>query len=300
MNYFSKRNELRPEPKGKQRLYSLLVSDNDKRQYLKCNFCKQQNLIYACKKFLKLSISERWNHVKQLRLCSNCLCYGHFSNKCGSGSCKFCSSKHSSLLNYKKPRMEVANGQINHEPGSSRRQHDSPQETPFNGSSVVCANKMASANYVLLSTAIVYVQGKDGQMHCLIQQVRALLFLSRFVQKWDQIYKMCVSGINNSSSSTKSKCEISIKSTISQFKRNIACFIVPKVTDHLPSYSIDISGWCIPRDICLANPSFNVPQIVDLLLGADVFWKILLDGKISLGKNKPLLINTAFGHVVVR
>lgn len=157
------------EPKGKQRHYSLRVSDSVKRQDSKCNFCKQQNLIYTCEKFLNLSISERWTHVKQLRVCSSCLCYGHFSSKTGS-SCKFCSSKHSSLLHYKTSRVEVAIGQFNQEPGSAMLRtsseniyfSNSQQETPFNGSSVVCANKMTSSNYVLLSTAIVYVQGRDG------------------------------------------------------------------------------------------------------------------------------------------
>ncbi|KAH1002143.1 hypothetical protein HUJ04_008259 [Dendroctonus ponderosae] len=241
---------MRSDPKGKQRHYSLLLSDNEKRQDSRCNFCKQQHLIYACDKFLKLSISETSNHVKKLGLSSNCLCYGHFSSKCGSGCCKYCSSKHSFLLHYKKPRMEVLNGQFLEVLDSNmilRTVVLTIRSKKFLSVVllwfVVIKWRTPIMYYylLLLFTSKTKMDIFKRQMHFWIQEVNALLFLSRFVQKWVQFCKI---------------------------------------------------------DLPLANPSFNVPQVVDLLLGADVFWEILLDGRVSLGKNKPLLINTVFGYVV--
>ncbi|ERL91689.1 hypothetical protein D910_09016, partial [Dendroctonus ponderosae] len=203
MNNFQKKSVMRSEPKGKQRHYSLLLSDNKKRQDSRCNFRKlQQHLIYACDKFLKLSISERWNHVKKLGICSNCL--------------------HDILV----ANMVQA-----------------------------VASSVQNSNYILLSTPVVYVQNKDGHFHkanAVLDSGSQCSFISEsFCSKVGSVLqnvKMCVSGINNSTAST-----IIIKSTISPFKKNIACSVVPKITDNLHSYSIDTSGWSIPSDIPLAT-----------------------------------------------
>ena len=38
-----------------------------------CSFCKQSHRIYTCPKFLTLPIADKYEKVKQLRLCFNCL-----------------------------------------------------------------------------------------------------------------------------------------------------------------------------------------------------------------------------------
>lgn len=60
----------------------------------------------------------------------------------------------------------------------------------------------------------------------------------------------------------------------------------------------DISKFDIPKNLRLADPSFNVPSEIDLLLNAEIFWKILGTKRISLGKNKPVLIDTRVGWLV--
>ena len=42
-----------------------------------CSFCKQSHRIYTCPKFLILSIADKYEKVKQLTLCFNCLKEGH-------------------------------------------------------------------------------------------------------------------------------------------------------------------------------------------------------------------------------
>ncbi|XP_037931003.1 uncharacterized protein LOC119665826 [Teleopsis dalmanni] len=46
-----------------------------------------------------------------------------------------------------------------------------------------------------------------------------------------------------------------------------------------------------------ADPLFDRPCQVDMLIGAEIFFDLLLEGKISLGKDMPYLINTVFGWV---
>ncbi|XP_050293693.1 uncharacterized protein LOC126734196 [Anthonomus grandis grandis] len=47
-----------------------------------------------------------------------------------------------------------------------------------------------------------------------------------------------------------------------------------------------------------ADPRFNVSNEIDLLLGSDVFWRILRPGYHTLGPDLPILKNTLFGWVV--
>ncbi|XP_026467699.1 uncharacterized protein LOC113371281 [Ctenocephalides felis] len=47
-----------------------------------------------------------------------------------------------------------------------------------------------------------------------------------------------------------------------------------------------------------SNQNFNKPDEVELLIGVDIFFEILLNEKILLGKDKPVLQNTVFGWVV--
>ncbi|XP_050359346.1 uncharacterized protein LOC126779442 isoform X4 [Nymphalis io] len=48
----------------------------------------------------------------------------------------------------------------------------------------------------------------------------------------------------------------------------------------------------------LADPNFNVPSAVDILVGAEVFWEVLSKNYIDLGKNLPKLHETRFGWLV--
>lgn len=281
---------------------------------VKCNFCKKDHLIYTCDKFLKLSVSQRWEKVKQLRLCSNCLCFGHYNQKCQAGSCKLCSGKHSSLLHYKKNSGESDVRPKNHIDNTSLNVLDDQvgqlgtsinPNIAFNGSSVICAsNNLNKEKCVLLSTALINVQDKYGQFH----KVQALLdsgsqcsFISEILRKRLGLdvhgTSMYVTGLNDVGSSLKQKCEILINSTLNDFQTSLMCLVVPRITGNLPAQKIDISNWSIPNNISLANPTFHLSKSVDILIGADLFWSIICNEKINLGKNKPILMNTVFGYV---
>ncbi|GJQ65662.1 hypothetical protein Trydic_g7750 [Trypoxylus dichotomus] len=55
----------------------------------------------------------------------------------------------------------------------------------------------------------------------------------------------------------------------------------------------------IPSNIKLTDPNICQDEQIDLLLSAVLFWEILRDGRVNLGKNKPILHNTTFGWVIV-
>ena len=47
----------------------------------------------------------------------------------------------------------------------------------------------------------------------------------------------------------------------------------------MPMTDIDISKWNFPSNVVLADRDFNKPAPIDILLGAETFFEILLDGR---------------------
>lgn len=75
-------------------------------------------------------------------------------------------------------------------------------------------------------------------------------------------------------------------------------YILPKITSRKPDQYVDVSTWNIPKNVELADPRFNTPARVDMLLGAEIFLELLCVGQIKLLNGVPRLQKTVFGWVV--
>ncbi|XP_062540956.1 uncharacterized protein LOC134208994 [Armigeres subalbatus] len=111
-------------------------------------------------------------------------------------------------------------------------------------------------------------------------------------------FPILVSGIGQASAHVTHFVTADIFSLHSDFKIKLRLFVLPHVTARLPVHNVDITGWNIPEHICLADPTFCNTNSVDLIIGAEHFFKILQYGRIELGCDRPLLQNTALGWVV--
>lgn len=70
---------------------------------------------------------------------------------------------------------------------------------------------------------------------------------------------------------------------------------MPKITKKLPQEFIHPSQFKMPSNVKLADPNFNVPSDIDLLIGAEVFWQLICIGQIEECKDHPTLQKTKFG-----
>ncbi|XP_011858530.1 PREDICTED: uncharacterized protein LOC105556071 [Vollenhovia emeryi] len=121
----------------------------------KCTYCQGEHNIYACKDFKGLSVNERVKHTKSKGLCLNCLRGKHLAKDCYAGPCKICSKRHNSLLHNdnQKERSEV-NSKVTDENKNVKDTSD-----------IVCSHsstEIAQSSQVLLATAMVKIQHKDG------------------------------------------------------------------------------------------------------------------------------------------
>lgn len=282
-----------------------------------CPICKHPHSIYQCYKFKAMPIEARIQKIKQINLCTNCLRAGHDEKRCRMGPCRLCSQRHNTMLHIDYKTTKLTQEPIastsrdcvvlptlqNQEKAESKSQNTHASRTQQNDNITLSTTH---SSQVLLSTAIINIQDRYGQLHtirCLLDNGSTSSFITESTQKSLQIpsysTSISVQGLNQQSSKITQRCDVSISSlSNSGYTADVNCFVVPQITQLIPTTKISCDLLGIPHNITLADPTFNEPSEVQMLLGADLFWEVMLNNKITLGNNKPTLVETTLGWLV--
>ncbi|XP_050527955.1 uncharacterized protein LOC126898049 [Daktulosphaira vitifoliae] len=262
-------------------------------QGLKCYVCELPHTIYRCPQFISLSIADRIKKAVALKLCKICL--RRHSERCTARYCLKCSKPHNVLLH-----LDI-----------TLNQEIKVDNNTTNDNSVVSDNVSTSAiaaaqlhEQVLLSTVEAYagnVKGGKEKCRILLDSGSQCNFISEYMVQSLRLRKSrvhhSVIGIGGTKKNITSAVTVVITSRISLFKIEVQCLVVPKITGFIPSNNIK-SKYFIPEGIQLADPSFTVPQKIDLLLGAGHFFDVLCAGKIKPSEDGPIFQQTQFGWVI--
>lgn len=259
----------------KQHVYSAVKKSQS------CKRCNEAHSIYKCPIFVESSDEDRLSFINERRLCHNCLQEGHFASKCYSGHCRVegCNQKHHTIL---------------HTALTTKK------ETCLTSISL-----LSKLKETMLCTAKLVVFDSNGKPH----HVRALLdpgsqrsFMTAATAKKLNLSTLSesldISGIGKTSSTLTQSVEASIQSSSSKYNQTVKFSLMEDITESLPQDYIDIKDWKIPKTIQLADPYFNKPGKIDLLLSASIFYDVLDEGILNLGKNEPKLVNTQLGWIV--
>jgi hypothetical protein len=165
-----------------------------------------------------------------------------------------------------------------------------------------CSLKAKPRNHIRLATAIVEVQYKSGQyIPC-----RALLdsaSQSHFItERCVQLLRLprtqthaSIQGISNVNTATHHSMSIHLKSRHMNWHNTLDYAILCNITGTTPSNKLDTRSWKIPKDIKLADEQSDQPRGIDLLIGADLFYEMLLPGRRTCPGNYPVLQETVLG-----
>ncbi|XP_029659435.1 uncharacterized protein LOC115233265 [Formica exsecta] len=247
-----------------------------------CAFCgKEDHPIYKCNNFTKLEVDHRIKEARSRKLCLNCLkAASHQARQCGSGACRKCGKRHNTLLHLEqnsKNQAEIASASI---------MDTSGERSP--ASSVNLAS-VRQERQVLLATAIVNVldfRSKATQYRALFDCGSQSCFVTT----------NCVQRLGLKQIPTN--IQISGLGELSTQTPKIDCLVIQKITQALPANQLDLNELQIPDGITLADPEFNQPSAVDLLIGAEVFFELLCIGKIKLAEDQPIWQKTVLGWIV--
>ena len=139
-------------------------------------------------------------------------------------------------------------------------------------------------NTVLLSTVIVSIRnakGKPIRMRALLDSGSQASFITANMANALMLSTRRSQATITTLGSTQTQKTCGILSTTINDAIDVNLHLITKITNVIPSREIDISQMRHINHLNLADPSFNIPSKVDVLLGADVVEDILLEKKIK-------------------
>lgn len=275
-----------------------------KKQFRLCPMCAARHPLYSCQSFLDLSVKDKIKLVRDKQLCENCLRIGHTADSCKYGPCRKCDVKHNSLIHRDVTRDKDSTAAAQPHSYSVTTHAHIESNQVSNAYVDVHSTQSLSMQPVLLSTALVDISDSLGVYH----KTRAILdsgsersiISQRMCDKLNiQLIQSTqrIKGVGGSISQCTQTCDIELKSVLDTYHTRVKCLVLPQITSSLPSVTISSTQFRIPDGIFLADPEFYESQPIDLLIGADIFWDLLKDGKIRLN-NGPVLQNTQLGWII--
>lgn len=269
---------------------------------LTCYFCNKPHFIYQYQEFLNLNLNERSEAIRKNKLCYNCLRPNHRTHECKHSNCKKCGKRHNTLLHVENHVSNAAVLAINEDSNNSNTAQDKKEILQeVTEVSLQCYNSMQ----VLLSTAVVKVKDAGGELH----SCRVLLdsgSMSCFITK-DLCKKMdlttyntnhSIKGVGQSTINVDLYTNITLHSCHSNYQTTIACLVLEKITEKLPTSFFNKDAIKIPANIKLADPGFNKSGTIDLLLGSTIFWQLICDGQFKLYPTQLIAQKTKLGWVI--
>ncbi|XP_022168208.1 uncharacterized protein LOC111032244 [Myzus persicae] len=237
----------------------------------KCPLCSATHKLYSCDQFNKMTIPERRKTITSLMLCYNCLNAGHKVESCYFPSCPKCGLRHNSKIH--DDSVVIADSK----PADNEQHTDQTTHTVLFTNPVAQVTQPSPADVVMLATAVIYIRNQYGQQYkcrAVLDSGSQLNFIDqRFANRLRlNLFKndFNIIGVSSMSSSAQYHSQTIISS----------CHGIP---DHLKAH--------------LADPQFDIPGPIEVLLGADIFFSILGSGRWPLSKHSALY-QTDFGWIV--
>ena len=257
-----------------------------------CPICKQNHEIYVCVQFLNLNPRDRFQAAQKARICINCLNHNHVTSKCYKNGCKKCNKKHNTLLHFQEEDNEVS-------PRNSESTESVNVEIP--GTTLTVLNK----SEVLLGTAtMVILDHQQGEHKCrvLLDSCSQSHFITEKLANKLQLRRMKIdlsfSGLGQLATKSQYYVKATIRSEKTGFITEETFVTLPTITGTLPSHQINRNALHIPKNICLADSEFHKPSEIDMLLGSNLFYKLLCVGQIRLKNSDVMLQKTRLGWIV--
>ncbi|XP_075150778.1 uncharacterized protein LOC142224886 [Haematobia irritans] len=272
-----------------------------------CRLCRQVHALKYCWRFRNMNISERMKVVKKYGYCSNCLAHSHSQGTCFTKlGCGYCHQRHHSLLHMHE-RLRSAPTQRNRDHLSSTNQQSRKASTKSSErsrsnkpmpltkttpSSTSLSAILRQNAITLLPTALVVLNDKDGQhfARCLLDSgVRMSSIAKKYVDKL---------GLMTLELDNETICPVVLSSCVDpSFVIETTLKVNSRICTITPKRSLPETIANNFSNLVLADKKFFRSSSIDIVLGADIFSRIIRDGVITRA-GLPTAQNTSLGIII--
>ena len=290
------------KPKAVARSHTLVSSEV--KSELKCAVCKANHELWKCDAFKHKSVSDKYEVLKKCGACFNCLARGHRTRACSSRTCTECGRKHHTLLHTEDTSSSATPTKPAEVTAPVVKSGNQTASTPAGTSTTLCASAANSDKQILLSTAVVLVDGMSSTPYLCRVLLDSASQMNFVTDRFANLLSLrstpadfTVSGLNGNKTRICRKLHTTVRSRKGDFAASLDLLVTPRITGDLPVKSFDVTNWPIKNEMVLADPTFNKRGRVDMLIGAEFFWTLLEDDRHELGPNLPVLRNTKLGWI---
>ncbi|KAM7352871.1 uncharacterized protein ACRADG_005225 isoform 1-T3 [Cochliomyia hominivorax] len=235
----------------------------------KCCLCHHYHTLRKCLKFKRLNVTEKLKIVKKNHYCENCLAYSHLINRCrNTDRCRQCGGRHHSLLH-------------RHERLRSPRLVTVPTTSD-------------ERTITLLPTIVVKIElgTQWSNVRGILNPCSEVSSIAEFLVKRYKLSEMRV-GVER-------WCKIKIRP---RFDENPIFAIKVKIEKDLPrkqpKEQLDDRVADLYANLHLADPTFYQPSEINIILGADIFPRLIKSGLQHETVGSPMAQDTVLGWTII-
>lgn len=282
---------------------------NNQSSNSKCIVCSNAHPLHQCPSFKGWHMASRRDFVKNNNLCFNCMFRSHSVTDCkAKNSCQTCNKRHHTLLhpvesNDFSSTQQSSSAATNGSAASSTTT-SSTVNPPITSLSSAC---QSIKNTGILPTAIVYAKDIFDKKHLvrllfdtgsesslISESCCQLLGLKR---ENATLPVKAVKGIQVGY--TRGKASVQISSRFNQDDSlDMNVYILSQLCDSIPSQQRNFHDYKSISSVDLADPDFDKPNKIDIILGTDYFLRALGCEKLFDKNDNPIAFNSMFGWVI--
>ncbi|RLU19576.1 hypothetical protein DMN91_008133 [Ooceraea biroi] len=247
----------------------------------RCVLCHKDHFVMLCEDYKNKSAQDRKQLVDVNGLCFNCLGRHKLSDYASKKVCSACGSRHHSSL------------------------HDACREESSK-TSLVTRKGPVKSTVVLLATARVRVADRYGDWH----QARALVDsgsetsivseeLSQTLKLPRSASSVTIFGVGGSKAAvSKGRITLTISPRFPGPSLAISALILPRLTAYAGGFKVNAKDWLHLRGLELADPDFHKSDSVDIILRANIYACIIVNGLQRGDVTQPVAQNTSLGWLL--
>lgn len=265
-----------------------------------CRICKRPHPLRTCRTFLAMNITERIRAVRNHKYCSNCLAHDHSQGTCFTKhGCKKCRKFHHTLLHIN-PRLlkestDSSVGSLSRScspPPTSKtvRSRDPSPSKPSTSKSSSLTAILRQNTVILLPTVLVKLTTKTFLARCLLDSGSSISRISKKL-----VDKL---GLTTLTLQDETICPLTLKSRFDSNSKIDGTFRVDnRLTLQTPAQSLPELFKKNFRDLFLADSKFYESAGIDIVIGVDLYPKVICEGVISK-TGLPTAQSTIFGWTI--